>query len=41
MYISKRRFVIRNYVYDIGINANGTTMRISARDVMNFEYTLD
>lgn len=30
-----------NYVYDIGINANGTTMRISARDVMNFEYTLD
>ncbi|PRI42901.1 Type IIS restriction enzyme Eco57I [Haemophilus influenzae] len=30
-----------NYVYDIGINASGTTMRITARDVMNFEYTLD
>lgn len=30
-----------NYIYDIGINASGTTMRITARDVMNFEYALD
>lgn len=30
-----------NYVYDIGINASGTTMRITASDIKNFEYTLD
>lgn len=28
------------YVYEIGVNVSGTTMRITARDVKNFEYTL-
>ena len=30
-----------SYINDIGINANGTTMRITARDIREFEYTLD
>lgn len=29
------------YINNIGINASGTTMRISARDVNNFEYTVE
>lgn len=28
------------YVNEIGINANGKSIRITAKDVENFEYTL-
>lgn len=28
------------YVYDIGINVSGNTMRITAKDICNFEYML-
>ena len=30
-----------SYVHDIGINVSGVTMRIAAKDIMNFEYDIE
>lgn len=30
-----------SYVHDIGINVSGVTMRIAAKDIMNFEYNIE